>query len=90
MTCKDLSPLYRLSDLELNMTWGKCTVCTSIKDNMTEHQSKEIDDDKMIVCRDCHMTLEQYVTGIENVRRAKKDSQAKVSSPSKTVAASPS
>jgi protein-arginine kinase activator protein McsA len=72
------------------MTWGKCTVCTSIKDNMTEHHSKELDDEKMIVCRDCHMTLEQYVTGVENVRRAKKDStQAKASSPSKPVVASP-
>jgi len=71
------------------MTWGKCTVCTNIRDNMTEHHSKELDDDKMIVCRDCHMTLEQYVAAIENVRRAKKDSHAMVSSPSKTVASPP-
>ena len=56
---------------------------------MTEHHSKELDDDKMIVCRDCHMALEQYVTGIENVRRAKKDNPGKVSSPSKTVASPP-
>jgi hypothetical protein len=56
---------------------------------MTEHHSKELDDDKMIVCRDCHMTLEQYVTAIEIVRRAKKDSHAMVSSPSKTVASPP-
>ena len=56
------------------MTWGRCTVCTSIKDNMTEHHSKELEDEKMVVCRDCHMTLEQYAQATDNIRRMKKDS----------------
>ncbi len=54
------------------MTWGKCTVCTAIRDNMTEHHSKELDDDKMIVCRDCHMTLEQYAAAADSIRIVKK------------------
>ena len=56
------------------MTWGKCTVCTNIRDNMTEHHSKELEDDKMIVCRDCHMTLEQYAAAADSIRIVKKGS----------------
>jgi hypothetical protein len=41
---------------------------------MTEHHSKELDDDKMIVCRDCHMTLEQYAAASDSIRIVKKGS----------------
>jgi protein-arginine kinase activator protein McsA len=43
-----------------------------MKDNMTEHHSKELEDEKMVVCRDCHMTLEQYAQATDD--RMKKDS----------------
>jgi len=60
------------------MTWGKCTVCTNIRDNMTEHHSKELEDDKIIVCRDCHMTLEQYAAAVDSIRIVKKSSNHQV------------
>ena len=52
---------------------------------MTEHHSKELEDDKMIVCRDCHMTLEQYAAAADSIRIVKKSSNHQVST--KVVAA---
>ena len=56
-----------------------------MKENTTEHHSKELDDDKMIVCRDCHMTLEQYAAATDSICIVKKGSQQVVAA--KIVAA---
>lgn len=49
------------------MGWGKCTVCGKTKDNMTEHHSKELGGKKMIMCMDCHTTIEQYFQAVRNI-----------------------
>jgi hypothetical protein len=49
------------------MSWGKCAVCGEMKENMTEHHSKELIGKKMVICRDCHTTIEQYYQAVKNI-----------------------
>jgi len=60
-----------------------------MKENTTEHHSKELDDDKMIVCRDCHMTLEQYAAAADSIRIVKKGNQQVVVAKAPQIPAKP-
>jgi len=39
---------------------GPCTVCNTLKDNLTEHHVKECNNEIMMVCEDCHRVITWY------------------------------
>lgn len=52
---------------------GKCAVCGKDKPNLSDHHALNLDGKRtgvvLVICRDCHNTLEQYRQALGRVKR---------------------